>query len=498
MKKFFIFVAIIAGMAIATTQNNSNAQTGVQIIVHDQLVAGVLAGGTTPLCYGESVGLISGTLPTGGEGIYTYQWQRSTDAGVTWNNILGATSQNYNPGVIYVPTSYRRVDTDPCNSVTTNTISITVYSQFLAGVTTGGNTPICDGDDGGTLTATAPTGGEGIYTYQWQESLDGGANWGNIFGATALTYATGILSTTTSFRILYIDNSCDTLYGNIISITVYPAFAAGTVTGGNTPICYNTNAGILTSTAPTGGAPGTTMQWESSTDGVTYTDIVGQNTLTTTLGNLTQTMWYRLRYNNSCNVLYSNVTNIVVYGQFVAGTAALVGTASICHNTDPGNITGTAATGGAPGTTYQWQYSTDGGVSWTNLLGETLVNYDPGNLTTTTIFRRQDVNGCGTLYTNTITITVLPVFNPGTIGVSHAICYGATPNQLINVIAPSGGSGTYTYQWQESDDGGVSDPWTDIIGETNANFQPPSLTSGIWYRRVVTDTGGCGTAPSLP
>jgi len=497
MKKMFFFVAMVAVLAIAT-QTSVKAQTGIQIIVHDELVAGTLSGGVTPLCYGEVVTLISGTLPTGGEGIYTYQWQRSIDAGVTWNNILGATGQNYDPGVCYVNTEFRRVDTDPCNSVTTNTIAITVYGEFIAGETTGGNTPICNGDDGGTLTTTDATGGEGIYAYQWQESLDGGATWSDIFGATALTYATGTLSTTTSFRILYIDNSCDTVYGNVISITVYPAFIEGTVTGGNTPICHNTNAGILTATAPTGGAPGTTMQWESSTDGITYTDIVGANTLIRTLGNLTQTMWYRLRYDNICGPVYSNVTNIIVYDEFIAGTATLLGTPIICNGDDPGNITGTAATGGNPTTTYQWQSSTDGGTSWTNLTGETLVDYDPGNLTTTTIFRRQDVNSCNSLYTNIIEIIVYAPFDPGVIGVAQAICYGETPNQLIEITAPSGGSGSYTYQWQESNDGGVSNPWTDIVGETNVTFQPPSLTSGIWYRRVVTCTGGCGMQPSLP
>jgi hypothetical protein len=279
---------------------------------------------------------------------------------------------------------------------------------------------------------------------------------------------------------------------------VYDVFVEGTVTGGNTPICYNTNAGILTATAPTGGAPGTTMQWESSTDGITYTDIVGANTLIRTLGNLTQTMWYRLRYDNICGPVYSNVTNIIVYDEFIAGTATLLGTPIICNGDDPGNITGTAATGGNPTTTYQWQSSTDGGTSWTNLTGETLVDYDPGNLTTTTIFRRQDVNSCNSLYTNIIEIIVYAPFDPGVIGVAQAICYGETPNQLIEITAPSGGSGSYTYQWQESNDGGVSNPWTDIVGETNVTFQPPSLTSGIWYRRVVTCTGGCGMQPSLP
>jgi hypothetical protein len=496
MKKLFLFVVLLAFVAV-TTQKTS-AQTGIQIIVHGQLTGGDLSGGLTPLCYGNNVGLISGTLPTGGEGSYTYQWQRSIDNNATWSNIIGATGQNYDPSIVYVSTNYRRIVTDPCNSIASDTISITVYGQFITGTTTGGNTPICDGDDAGIVTSTAETGGAPGTTYQWQQSIDAGATWTDIFGATALTYAIGSLNTTTSFRLAFINPTCGTNYGNTISITVYPVFASGTVTGGNSPICHNTNAGILTSTAPTGGAPGTTLQWESSTDGLTYNPIAGQTTLTLTLGNLLQTMWYRLAYTNACGVLYSNITNIVVYNQFVAGVSTLVGTDTICNGNDAGNITGTAATGGAPGTTYQWQSSIDGGVSWTNIVGETLSDYDIPALTTTTTFRRQDINSCTTLYTNSITITVYSVFASGTIGVSQAICYGAIPNQLINVVAPSGGSGIYTYQWQESTDGGVTISWTDVIGETNPTFQPPSLTSGIWYRRIVIDANGCGSLPSLP
>jgi len=490
MKKLFFFVAILIGMAAQI-----NAQTGIKITVYDELIAGTLSGGITPLCYGGSVGLISGTLPTGGEGSYTYQWQRSTDGGTTWTNIVGATALNYNPGAIYLSTSYHRIDTDPCGSVITNVISIIVYGQFVAGVVSGGNTPICYNTNGGTLTSTAPTGGAPGTTYQWQQSTDGEATWTNIVGATTLTYNIGMLTQTTSFRLGYI-NSCSTLYSNVTTIVVYGQFVAGVVSGGNTPICYNTNGGTLTSTAPTGGAPGTTYQWESSLDGVTYTNIVGATNLTLALGNLTQTMWYRLRYTNVCNTLYSNVINIVVYNQFVAGIISLVGTDHTCYNTDPGSFTGTAASGGAPGTTYQWQQSTNGGTTWTNIGGATTQNYDPGVLTVTTVFRRQDVNLCQTLYTNTITITVYAVFNPGTIGSIQSICYGEVPLQLGNIIAPSGGDGTYTYQWQESNDGGLTDPWANISGATNVNYQPTILFDTIWYRRIVTNV--CGSAPSLP
>lgn len=496
MKKSLVFVAMIVIIAMAAQK--SFAQTGVYINVYPQLVAGTLSGGITPLCYAEEVTQITGTPATGGQGIYSYQWQRSTNLGGTWTNITGATGLNYDPGSVTITTWYRRNDTDPCGTVTTNIIQIDVYGQFLAGITTGGNNNICNGDDGGTLTATASTGGAPGTTYQWQQWNDALSIWEDVVGETGLTYAVGNLTETSSFRIAYINPLCGTLYGNIINLNVYNVFTQGAVTGGTSPICYNTNAGILTGTAATGGAPGTTQQWERSTDGVTYTAITGQTTLTLVLGNLSQTMWYRLRYNNTCGTVYSNVTNVVVYNQFVAGTISFVGINPSCHSTDPGMFTGVAATGGDPTTTYQWQTSANG-TTWTNITGETGLDYDlPVMTAPTTYFRRMEINGCGTLYTNNIMITIYPEFNAGIVGVGQNICFGEIPNSLDFVTVPSGGDGTYTYQWQESADGGVADPYTDIPGETGNTYQPPSLTSGIWYNCIVTSGSGCGSLPAIP
>lgn len=496
MKKSLLFVAIIAIIAMAAQK--SFGQSGIQITVYNQLVEGTLSGGISPVCYMDPVTEISGTPATGGQGTYTYQWEQSVDGGLTWTPIIGATGLNYDPGTLTTSIDFRRTDTDFCGTVTTNTIVINVYGEFLAGVTTGGNTNICNGNDGGLLSATYSSGGQPGTTHQWQQWNDVLSVWEDITGETGLTYAVGNLTETSNFRIAYINPLCGTLYGNIITLNVYDVFVEGSVTGGNTDICYNTNAGILTATAPTGGAPGTTIQWEQSTDGVSYTEIIGQNTLNLVLGNLNTTMWYRLRYDNSCGTEYSNVTNILVYDQFVPGSATLVGTTPICYNTDGGSITTTPSTGGTPGTTYQWQQSANG-VDWIDITGETGEDYDIPVLTEpTTFFRRQATNACSVGTTNFIMITVYPEFNPGVAGVAQSICYGTAPTVLDLITLPSGGDGTYTYQWQESADGGVTDPYTDIPGETNSAFQPPVITSGIWYQPIVTSGSGCGSLPAIP
>ena len=57
---------------------------------------------------GASRGTITGSLPTGGGGAYTYQWQSSADS-VNFVNINGATAQNYTPPLLNATTYYQRV-----------------------------------------------------------------------------------------------------------------------------------------------------------------------------------------------------------------------------------------------------------------------------------------------------------------------------------------------------------------------------------------------------
>lgn len=71
----------------------------------------------------------------------------------------------------------------------------------------------------------------------------------------------------------------------------------------------------------------------------------------------------------------------------------------------------------------------------------------------------------------------------GAITQNQTICSGTAPLQL-NGGPASGGSGTYTYQWQKSITG-PSSGFTDIATATGLNYQPPVLTQTTWYRRIA-------------
>ena len=88
------------------------------------------------ICIGLVAPTITGTLPAGGNNQFTYQWQQSTNSGVTWTDIPSTNTVSYSPGAITETTLYRRVvSTDLCSGnfgSTSNTVTITVNPDAKA------------------------------------------------------------------------------------------------------------------------------------------------------------------------------------------------------------------------------------------------------------------------------------------------------------------------------------------------------------------------------
>ncbi|MEI6750452.1 MAG: hypothetical protein WCM93_14950, partial [Bacteroidota bacterium] len=195
----------------------------VTITVQPQLVAGTAAANQT-ICYNSVPALLTATAPVGGNGTYTYQWEVSTDAGATWAPIAGANALTYQPGALTATTMYHLIQTSGagCGSITTNAVTITVQPQLVAG-TAAADQVICYNSAPALLTATAPVGGNGTYTYQWEVSTDGGATWAPIIGANALTYQPGALTATTMYHLIQTSGAgCGSATTNAVTITVQP------------------------------------------------------------------------------------------------------------------------------------------------------------------------------------------------------------------------------------------------------------------------------------
>ncbi|HJW28894.1 MAG TPA: hypothetical protein VJ508_06540, partial [Saprospiraceae bacterium] len=162
---------------------------------------------------------------------------------------------------------------------------------------------------------------------------------------------------------------------------------------------------------------------------------------------------------------------------------------------------------------YQWYYqdglpacpSGTSTVGWTLIAGATSNTYDPpGGLTTTRTYAVQvDPTGspdCGvaTWATNCRKVTVLSAINYGTIasGDETFCSTGGNPANIIFSVPPSGGTGTFTYQWYYQN-GNVGCPtgtdatgWTLIVAATNNSYDPPAGLAVTRTYAVQVNPGG--------
>ena len=328
----------------------------------------------------------------------TYQWQVSTDAGVSYSplanggvysnvttatmNITGATvgMNNYR---------YRCVVTGQCAPpATSNGAILTVGANASAGVVSG-TSPLCIG-----ATTTYTRSGTGGGT--WSSSAPGVAT---VNPSTGLVAAVSAGTSTITYTV----SGCGGPLSASKVLTVNPNVSAGTVSG-TSPLCIG-----ATDTYTSNGTGGGT--WSSSSPGVaTVNSISG---LVTGVSAGTATITYTV---GGCNGPVSASKVVTVSPTANAGTVS--GTSPLCIGA---NTTYTSS--GDPGGT--WSSSSTGVATVNPTTG--LVHAVSAGTTTITY----TVGGCGGPLLASQVLTVSPNANAGTVSGTSPLC----------VI---GGSTTYT------------------------------------------------------
>nr|MCS3813874.1 gliding motility-associated-like protein [Mucilaginibacter sp. X4EP1] len=234
----------------------------------------ITAPAVTGFCAGGSPVTILGSVPLGGNGNYIYQWQSSTD-NVNFTDVVGATSQNYQPPTLSATTYFRRVVSAgscalPLNS---NVISINVQPALTNNIITAPNiTNFCDVGSPSTITGSVAGGGDGTtYAYQWQSSTDN-STFNDIVGATSLNYTPPSLNVTTYYRRAVTSGFCIMpLLSNVVTIQIAAVPAVPTISA--VSVCAGTPA-TLSIASP---QQGVTYNWYDSASktnllftGITY------------------------------------------------------------------------------------------------------------------------------------------------------------------------------------------------------------------------------------
>ncbi|MBX9246193.1 immunoglobulin domain-containing protein [Actinotalea ferrariae] len=242
-------------------------------------------------------------------------------------------------------------------------------------------------------------------------------------------------------------------------------------------------------TSATGDAP-LTVQWQTSSDGATWSDVLGATTGTLELVGVT--------YADSGRQVRAVHTN--PEGSVTSAAATLTVLASLpVFTTDPqdasllvgDDVTLSAAATGDPAPTLQWQASEDGGTTWLPIPGETgtdLVLEDAPLEADGLLFRAVASNPAGDVVSAEALLTVSAVAPTITAApTSASVAPGADATFTIAVA----GTPAPTVQWQVRTSDGLL--WVDVPGATGTTLTVEDVTltqDGAVYRAVVQNVGG--------
>jgi hypothetical protein len=341
------------------------------------------------------------------------------------------------------------------------------------------------------ISAAASTGGNcgSSYSYQWYSSTNG-TTYTAISGATSQNYQPGNLTVTTYYYRTTVCHAQNCTTSNTATVTVYPQVTGGSLSPATQTINYNTTPSQLTLSGVSGGNGSYSYQWQSSTNSsFTSPTNVGTNSTTYQPPALTVTTYYRVVVNSNGAIANSASAMVTVYPPLSPGTVS--SSQAINYNTVPAQMNLTGASGGNGSYSYQWYFSINGGSTWTQLSGVTGTAYTPGALTATTEYEVIITSNGVPATSGIATITVYPPLVTGTITpATQTINYNTTAS--LSVSGTTGGSGTYTYQWQSCLTSNGS--YMPISGAISNSYTSTSLTTATYFEVVTTSNGASVTS----
>ena len=359
--------------------------TSQTVTVYPMPTAG--ASSTDATCFGGCNGMVAGTA-SGGTPLYTYDWDGGLGSGQNQTNVCSGT--------------YTLTVTDANGCIATTSANVLEPNPIdLYAVPTDES---CLGACDGTLWGSV-SGGTGPYTYTWSGGLGVGQGFFNVCPGTytvTVVDANGCIEQNNW-------NSTTTINSGTSVIASFTYFGNQCLSG-NSFLFNNTGTASVTYFWDFGDGFGT------STDANPFYTYATAGTYT-----VVQTV-----SNGGCSDTYSLTVNV-----YDDPTASIAGTDPLCFNDCNGSANLTVNGGTGP-YTYNWTPS-----------GQTIE--DAINLCSgTNTVNITDANGCAvSSAVNLINPPILSVSTSGTDASCNSVCDG------IAVATPSGGTGAYTYLWDD-------------------------------------------------
>jgi alpha-tubulin suppressor-like RCC1 family protein len=249
----------------------------------------------------------------------------------------------------------------------------------------------------------------------------------------------------------------------------------------------------VTFEATASGKPTPTEQWEVSSDsGASWTVIAGATATKYTIASVSGSengYQFRATFTNSVGQATSSAATLSV------NTPPVVTTQPVSVTVQEGqNASFEATASGQPTPSLQWQSSTNGGSTWSNISGATSTTFTILNASTTLSgheYRTVFTNSLGKATSQAATLTVQKAPAVSKQPASVTVAEG----QSASFEATASGFPTPSVQWELSTDGGGS--WSAVAGATATRYTIASTVfaeSGDQFR--ATFTNGAGTVAS--
>ncbi|MFZ4057372.1 MAG: PKD domain-containing protein, partial [Ferruginibacter sp.] len=318
------------------------------------------------------------------------------------------------------------------------------------------------------LAANTPTVGNGTWTY-----VSGPAGYVITNPALPNTTVTGLVPGIYVFRWTIANGTCTST--DDVTITIQSG-ATPAAAGSDQNLCL-ANSVTLAANTPTVG----TGLWSYVSGPVGYT-ITNSTLPNTTVTGLVPGV-YTFRWTTSFSTCTPNSDDIQIT-IYANPTVAVVGADQIVC-TDSVIVNANTPTSGT-GTWFYVSGPVGSAITAPSLTTTSIRNLLPGVYR----FRWTISNGNCNNSSDTIQVTVLPYITNNIITAPLNVCINTQPSIVLGTT-PSGGNGTYTYQWQNSNNGTT---WNNILGEVNSTYQPPILTiAGAYYYRRLVFSGNCSS-----
>lgn len=376
---------------------------------------------TGVLCFGDCNGTATAS-PTGGTAPYIYDWSPGTPTG------------DFTPSISNLCAGIWTVLVTDANGCT-STQTATVTQPTIISIATSSTNVTCNGACNGTATAN-PSGGTPGYSYLW---MPGGQTTQTATGLCPGTYTVTVTDA----------NGCT----RTATVTITQPNTLAVTANGTALACFGNCNAVATATI-TGGTPPYTIDWLPGTP-------TGDGT-TTISGLCAGTYTVNVIDANGCPAT-ATVT--------ISQPTLLVLNAASTDVTCFGLCNGTASAIGGGGTPpYSFSWAPGGQTT------ATITNLCAGTYTVTI----RDANNC--TQTATVTVNQPTQILPNPSVVNNVTCTGLCNGSAT--AAPSGGVGSYTFDWSP---GTPTGDFTNTI--TN-------LCAGN-YSVLVTDGNGCSQSQNI-